>query len=191
MLLSLFMLIVGSIADLLALAFLIRFAMHWSPALFRSPFGNFIAAVTDWALLPARKLVPGLFGLDMASFVLAWLVQALHIALILAVTGLHGGTAVPAFGVAALAGLVEAIRLGIYLAMALIVISALLSWLNPYAPLAPAIHRLADLLLRPVRRVIPPIGNVDLSPLFVLLALQAALIVLGFGRAALLPFVAR
>ena len=62
MLLSLFMLIVGSIADLLALALLTRFAMQWAPSLYRSPLGNFVAAVTDWAVLPARKMVPGLLG---------------------------------------------------------------------------------------------------------------------------------
>ncbi len=188
MLLSLFMLIVGSAADLLALALLTRFAMQWAPTLYRSPLGNFIAAVTDWAVLPARRLVPGLFGLDMASFVLAWLAQSLYVGVLLGVTGLHGGTSIGALGVALVAGLVETLRLGVYLAMALIIVSAVFSWMSPHAAIAPAVHRLAEPLLRPFRRVIPLIGGVDLSPLFALLALQALLIVLGSARASLLPF---
>lgn len=189
MLLSLFTLVVGSLADLLALAFLVRFAMQWSPGLFRSPFGSFIAAATDWAVMPARKMVPGLFGQDMASLLLAWLAQTLYLALMLAVTGLHGGMSVGALGVAVIAGLVATLRLGILLAMAVILASAILSWVNPHAPVAPAIARLAEPLLRPVRRLIPPVGGVDLSPLVVLIGLQAVLIVIGHLRASLLPFI--
>lgn len=188
MLVSLFTLVVGSLADLLALAFLARFAMQWSPALFRSPFGRFVAAATDWAVIPARKVVPGLFGLDLASLVPGWLVQAIYVALFLGVAGFTGGMG-GTLGVAALAGLVETLRLGLYFAMAVIVVSAVLSWVNPHAPMAPAVTRLAEPLLRPVRRLVPPIGGVDLSPVFVLIGLQALLIVLGHMRGALLPLV--
>ena len=146
---------------------------------------------TDWAVLPARKMVPGLFGLDMASLVLAWLVQSIYIGVLLAITGLHGGMSVGALGIALIAGLIEALRLGVYLAMASIIISAVFSWMSPHAAIAPAVHRLAEPLLRPFRRVIPLVGGVDLSPLFALLVLQALLIVLGSVRAALLPFLIR
>lgn len=189
MLLSLFTLVVGSLADLLALAFLVRFAMQWSPGLFRSPFGSFIAALTDWAVIPVRKMVPGLFGQDMASLVLAWLVQTLYLALLLAITGLRGGMSVGALGVAVIAGLVATLRLGVLLAMAVIIASAILSWVNPRAPVAPALARLADPLLRPVRRLIPPVGGVDLSPLVVLIGLQAVLVLIGHLQASLLPFI--
>lgn len=188
MLVSLFTLVVGTLADLLALAFLARFAMQWSPGLFRSPFGRFVAAVTDWAVIPARKVVPGLFGLDLASLVPAWLVQATYIALFLGIAGLAGGgMGIGVLGIAAMAGLVETLRLGLYFAMAVIVASAVLSWVNPQAPLAPSITRLAEPLLRPVRRIVPPIGGVDLSPVFVLIGLQALLIMIGHLRGQLLP----
>ncbi|MBK7816061.1 MAG: YggT family protein [Rhodocyclaceae bacterium] len=127
----------------------------------------------------------------MASLVLAWLAQALYIGVLFAITGLHGGASIGALGVALIAGLVETLRLGVYLAMALIIISAVFSWVNPHAAIAPAVHRLAEPLLRPFRRVIPLGRRVDLSPLFALLALQALLIVLGSARASLLPFLIR
>lgn len=190
MLLSLFTLVVGTLADLLAFAFLARFAMQWARVSFRNPLGNFVIAITDWAVLPMRKLIPGLFGLDMASFLLAWLVQTLFVSVIIGAAGIYGGTTVTAFGMAILTGLIETLRLGIYIAMGVVIVAALLSWINPYAPLAPVFNQLAQPMLRPIQRLLPTIGGVDLSPLVVLLLLQVAQAVLGFGRTCLLPFVA-
>jgi YggT family protein len=187
-LLSLFNLVVGSLCDLLALGFLARFAMQWARAPFRNPLGRFVIAVTDWAVQPARKLLPGLFGLDLASFTLAWLVQSLFIAVVIGASGIHGGTTATALGIAVATGLIETLRLAVYLAMGAVIFAALLSWINPYAPLAPVFNLLTQPLLRPVQRILPTIGGVDLSPLVVLLALQVVLAVLGHARAALLPF---
>ncbi len=189
MLLSLFTLVVGSLADLLALAFLARFAMQWSPGLFRSPLGRFVAALTDWAVIPARKLVPGLFGLDLASLMPAWLVQAAYLVLFFGLAGFFGERGAGVIAIAAVAGLIETLRLGLYLAMAVIIAAAVLSWVNPHAPMAPAIARLAEPLLEPVRRIVPLVGGVDLSPLFVLIGLQALLIVLGHLRGMVVPLV--
>lgn len=189
MLAQLVVLILGTACDLLALAFLARFVLQWARAPFGNPLGRFVVAMTDWAVRPARKVVPGLFGLDLASLLLAWLVQSVYVSLVIGVTGMFASASAAAIGTAALAALVETLRLGVYLAMGVVIVSALLSWVNPYAPLAPVFHLLAQPLLRPAQRLIPPIGGVDLSPLVVLLGLQALLIVLGYGRVALMPFV--
>jgi YggT family protein len=188
MLLSLFTLVIGTICDLLALAFLARFAMQWLRVPFRNPLGRFVLALTDWAVLPVRKLVPGLFGLDLASLLLAWLVQAAFMSVVIGLSGVHGGATAAGFVAAALSGLVETLRLAVYLAMGVVILSAILSWVNPYSPVAPLINQLAEPMLRPFRRVIPPIGGVDLSPLVALLLLQVVLMLLGQARAALLPF---
>jgi YggT family protein len=191
MLLSLVTLILGTLCDFLSLAFLARFAMQWAHAPFRNPIGTFVMAVTDWAVRPIRKLVPGLFGLDLASLLLAWLVQSLYISLIIGASGLFGGTSTTALGAAALGGVVETLRLAVQLASGVVIVTALLSWINPYAPLAPVFNLLAQPLLRPVQRVLPAIGGIDLSPLVVLLILQAVLMVLSHWRASLLPFFVR
>lgn len=183
-------LVIGTLCDLLSFAFLARFVMQWQRVSFRNPVGTFVIAVTDWAVRPARKLVPGLFGLDLASFVLAWLVQTAWLSLVIGIAGLYGGTSFGGFAAAIAGGLLETFRLMVYLAVGVIIIAALLSWINPYAPLAPLFNQLASPLLRPVQRMIPPIGGLDLSPLFVLLALQALLIVLGHLRSTVLPFFA-
>jgi YggT family protein len=190
MLLSLFTLIVGTVCDLLTFAFLARFAMQWVRAPFRNPLGRFVLAVTDWAVLPVRKLVPGLFGLDLASLLLAWLVQTAFISIVIGASGIHGGATATGFGIAMLSGLVETLRLAIYLAMGVVIMSAVLSWVNPHAPIAPVFNQLASPLLRPFQRLIPLVGGVDLSPLAVLLLLQVTLRVLDQARVALLPLFA-
>jgi YggT family protein len=188
MLAQLLNLVLGTLCDLLSFAFLARFYMQWARAPFHNPIGHFIVVVTDWAVRPMRKLVPGLLGLDLASFLLAWLVQAVYLVLMIGVTSLYGGMSGGALGIALGIGLLETIRILIYLAIGLVIITALLSWINPYAPLAPFFNQLAAPLLRPAQRLIPPIGGLDLSPLLVLLALQALLIVLDHLRAGALPF---
>ncbi len=173
-------------ADFLAAAFLARFFLQWARASFRNPIGQFIFAVTDWAVRPARRIIPGLFGLDLACIVLAWLVQLGYLALAFALVSLGqavGGPGVPAL---MLAALVEVLRLSIHLAMLVVLVTALLSWINPHAPLAPFFFALARPMLAPFQRVIPPIGGIDLSPLVLLLLLQVLLMVLGSLRGA--PF---
>lgn len=66
----------------------------------------------------------------------------------------------------------------------------MLSWVNPHAPLAPLFHSLSRPFLRPFQRLIPPIANVDLSPLVLLLVLQVALMLLAWLRVLLIPLIA-
>jgi YggT family protein len=177
MLIEIFLLIVGTACDLLALAFLARFVMQWARLPFRNPVGQFVIAVTDWAVRPVRRLVPGLLGFDLASLLLAWLVQCVYLGLAAGLTGAVGSPA--AAGLVALAAALAILRLCIYLAMGVVIVAALLSWINPYAPMAPFFNALAAPLLRPFQRLIPPIGGVDLSPIALLLVLQVLLMVLN------------
>jgi len=167
--------------DFVAAMFLARFILQWARVSFRNPIGQFVIAVTDWAVLPARKLVPGLLGLDLASLLLAWLAQFAFLALAYGLAAL-GAPANPLLLMAA--ALVEVLRLAIHLAMLVVLVSAILSWVNPYAPLAPFFDQLSRPLLAPFRRVIPPLGGVDLSPLVLLIALQVLLMVLDGLRGA-------
>jgi YggT family protein len=167
------------VCDFAAAMFLARFILQWARVSFRNPIGQFVIAVTDWAVLPARKAVPGLFGLDLASLLLAWLAQLAFLALAYAMTplGLVAGGAGNMILLLASA-LVEVLRLVVHLAMLVVLVSAILSWVNPYAPLAPFFDQLSRPLLAPFRRFLPPIGGIDLSPLVLLLALQVLLMVL-------------
>lgn len=171
-------LLLGTAANLLAVAFLARLYAQWVRAPFRNPVGQFIVALTDWAVRPLRRVIPGLFGTDLASLFAAWLVQIAYLGIMAGLTGMLAVTPEAALTVAWLAT-VATLRMMVYLLMGVVIIAALLSWINPYSPLAPFFDLLARPLLGPVRRRMPALGGVDLSPLVVLLALEVVLVVLA------------
>ena len=160
---------------------LARFYLQLLGAPFRNPLGQFVIALTNWLVLPARRVIPGMFGLDLASFMLAWLIEALLVFLLYMLRGgsFAGGSGI-ALGIFFTLGLLELARCSLYLLIGVILIQAVISWISPYAPLAPLFNALSAPFLRPFRRLIPPIGNVDLSPLFVLVAAQLLLIPLEY-----------
>jgi YggT family protein len=160
---------------------LARFYLQLLRAPFRNPLGQFVTALTNWLVLPVRRLIPGMFGLDLASFLLAWLTEALLLFL-LHVLRAGGGGGAPGLvlGVFFSLALLELARFSLYLLIGVILIQAVISWVNPYAPLAPLFNALTGPFLRPFQRLIPPIGNVDLSPLFALVAAQLLLIPLEY-----------
>ncbi len=160
---------------------LARFYLQLLRAPFRNPLAQFVVALTNWLVLPARRVIPALFGLDLASFLLAWLVEVLLEFLLYSFGGGRtvGGASWVA-GVLFSMGLLELARLSLYMLIGVILIQAVISWVNPYAPLAPLFNTLTAPFLRPFRRLIPPIGNVDLSPLFALVAAQVLLIPLEY-----------
>lgn len=173
---------------LLTLMLLARFFMQWLRVPFHNQVGQFVLATTDWLVRPLRRFLPGLMGLDLASLLPAWLLQTLFVFVEFSLRGvpLGGHPAAVLLGLWGL-GLIELARMAIYLVFAVVLISALLSWVNPHAPAAGVFHRLADPFLRPFRRVIPLVANVDLSPLVLLLVLQIVLMVVSGLRGSFAP----
>jgi YggT family protein len=171
-------LLLGTAASLLAIAFLARTLLQMARAPFRNPLGQFIAALTNWAVLPLRRIIPGLFGIDLASVVAAWLVQFAYFGVMAGLTGGLDAGSNMLLGVLWLSFL-AVLRMAVYLLMAVVIIAALLSWINPHSPFAPLFDALARPMLNPVRRLLPTLGGVDLSPLVVLVLLQVVLVVLA------------
>jgi YggT family protein len=178
MLFQIISLLLGTFADILAVAFLARLWMQWARAPFRNPVGQTILTFTDWAVLPLRRIIPGLLGIDLASAFAAWLAQIAYFGVILGMTGLV--TLAPE-GVLAVAWIacIAVLLLFVYVLMGVVIVAALLSWINPYSPFGAVFDALSRPLLQPVRRLLPALGGIDLSPLVVLLLLQVALIVLA------------
>ena len=158
---------------LFALALLLRFFMQAVRVPARNPVSNFIAALTNFAVVPARRVIPGLWGYDLSSLVLAWLVELVLVIAVLSIKGyeLGGAVGAAAIGIALLAG-VNLLRLFIYIVMFTTFVQAILSWVSPYSPAMPILHSMTRPFLRVFQRRIPPIGGVDLSPLFVLVVCQ-------------------
>lgn len=180
MLINLLIFIGGTLVDFFCAALLIRFVMQAVRLTFINPLGRFILAVTEWCVRPVRRWIPRFRGVDISPLVLAWLIQCLW--LVVRISDM------PTFAITAVMGVatLEVLRLLLHLAMGIIIVSAVLSWVNPYAPLAPLFNALSRPLLRPLR-AIPPVGGVDISPLVLLLCLQIILGIIDSLRFGLLP----
>jgi YggT family protein len=163
---------------LLTLALLLRFYLQWVRAPYRNPLADFVNALTDFMVKPARRFIPGLWGLDLPTLLLAWLMQLLELLVVMQVRGFRFGAEVglAAIGLALLAA-IGVTKILIYIVLVATLLQAVLSWISPGSPIAPLLDAMTRPFLRIFRRRIPPIGNVDLSPLFLLVVCQLLLMV--------------
>jgi YggT family protein len=156
---------------------LLRFIMQWMRAPFRNPVGQAVTVLTDWAVKPVRKILPGYGGYDWASLVVAWVLQALWLAALMAISAqvsamLSGATA----GFIAAFAVIELVKAAIWIVIVAVFVQAVLSWVAPDGPLAGVLNALTFPLLMPIRRIIPPLGGaLDLSPLIVIVLAQLVL----------------
>ncbi len=174
--------------ELVATAFWLRFYMQLCRVPFGNPFAQFIVRVTGFAVRPLRRIVPGLFGLDWTSLILflsCEFIWAIGSHLLAGYPFLAAGAQVwPGFALLTLAASLSLIT---YIAMALVVIQALISWINPYSPAAPMFYALAGPMLKPFQRFIPPIAGIDITPMILLIVLQLLVLapIAGLKRYAL------
>ncbi|MFN0000270.1 MAG: YggT family protein [Burkholderiaceae bacterium] len=138
-----------------------------------NPFGPFIFALSDWLVLPLRRIVAPVGRWDSASLVAAYLLELVKVVLLWLLAGAHGAAAqMPLAALFGLAGMALSALSG------LVIVFALLSWVHAHSPMADIVDRLVSPLLAPIRRFIPLVGGVDLSPLALLVLLQIASIIL-------------
>lgn len=168
--------LIQSVCEFFAGVLLLRFWLQVTRAAGRNPLSSFAQALTNFAVLPARRMIPGLWGYDLATLVLAWLTLVIEALLMLLVRGAALDTGI-GIAVIFLMALVALLRLAVYFAIVAILLQAILSWVNPHSPLAPVADALTRPLLSPMRRIVPLVGMVDLSPLVALLLLQLILMV--------------
>ena len=164
-------LLVEVVFGLYLLAVLLRFLFQLARADFYNPISQFLVAFTNPLLKPLRRLIPGLYGIDLASLVLLLVLKCIELYLLL----LLGGVAVQWLPIVA-AATVDLLRLTLNVYFFAILIRVILSWFMPYGihqnPAGSLLVSLTEPLLRPARRLIPPIGGLDLSPIAVIVVLQ-------------------
>jgi len=159
-------------AGLLGGACLLRLYMQYQRIPFGNPVGRFIFALTDWIVLPLRRILPGYRRVDLSSLIAAYLFELAQYGILALMIG-RGYGAVP---VLALFGI---IRLAISGVIGLVIVYAILSWVQADSPIVDVIDRLTAPMLRPFRRLIPLVGGFDLSPLALLVVLQIAVIIVA------------
>lgn len=173
-------LLVETVFGFFVFLLLLRFYMQWLRASFRNPVGELVTGLTNWMVLPTRRVVPGLFGVDLSSLLLAWIAHALALFLVFSMRGfaLGGTPGIAATLILAIAA-IDLLRFSIYLLIGVVIVQVVLSWVSPYNPLSGVLDSLTRPFYSGFRRWIPPIGNIDLSPLFVVLLAEVALILVG------------
>jgi len=166
--------LIDTFFGLLTYAFLARFMMQALRAPFRNPVGPAVMALTDWAVKPVRRIVPGLRGVDWATLLLAWISQWLWL---LAVAYIGGTTfSAPVIGFFALFAVLELVKAAIWILIIAVIVQAILSWVAPDGPLSGLLNALTFRFLSPIRRRIPPLGGtLDLSALVFIVVAQLIL----------------
>lgn len=153
-------LLIETAAALLGVTLLLRVFINWVGLPGRNPVAQFVLALTDWMVRPLRKLIPAAGRLDTSSLLGAYFVAVLSILLVQLLF-----TSTVAWDRAAFGGMLRLVQWTLNGLFWLTVLYALLSWINPHAPIAPAIGMLMRPFLAPFRRFIPLVGGVDLSPM--------------------------
>lgn len=170
--------IINALTSLYLLVLLLRFWMPWLRADFRNPLAQGILRFTSPVVIPVRRLVPSFGRLDTATVLVAFVIQYLTVLLLLLILGRSAGIAA-----IALTSIVKLVVLSINLFVYAIFIRIILSWISQgsYNPATAIIITLTEPLLRPFRRIIPSMGGFDISPIFaVILLLAATIVVNGF-----------
>ena len=167
--------LVDTAFGIVAYAFLLRFTMQWLRAPFRNPLGQAVVALTDWAVKPVRRVVPGYKGLDGSTLLLAWVAQFAWLVTLELLGGRGAFDGATAMTLALLA-CVELVKATLWLLIIVVFAQAILSWTAPDGPFAGVLNALTFRFLAPIRRRVPPLGGtLDLSPLILIVALQLLL----------------
>jgi YggT family protein len=159
-------------AALVAGACLLRAYMQWCRAPFGNPIGEMVFALSNWLVLPLRKMLGnalGSSGLDGASVLAAYLIELIHYSLLWVLSGVYGPAGdLPVWALFALG------RLALSGLSGLVMFYVILSWLNPGSQAYGLLSRLCEPLLSPLRRILPLLGRLDLSPLALFVVLNIA-----------------
>lgn len=164
------MLLISSLGSIVLLIVMLRFILQLVRADFYNPISQFIVKFTSPILVPLRRIIPGYGGFDLASLLLAYFVQVLIIALIFWVTSQPSMPWV-SFLLWAPIGLLS-LMLNIYFwGLIIIVVS---SWIAPnsYNPALILINQIMEPAIRPIRRIMPDLGGIDLSPIILFLSIR-------------------
>ena len=176
--------LIDTVSGFFVFLLLARFHFQWLRVSFRSQIGEFVIVLTNWMVMPARRVIPGVAGFDLPTLLLAWVVQVATLALIQMLKGYDFSIA-PGLAAGIFSGLAlfDLLRFSLYILIFALIMQAVLSWTSPHSPLSTIFDAMVRPFLRPIRRFVPPISNIDLSPLVLLVLVQVILIPLAYGRA--------
>ena len=169
--------LVGTLIDLYVAAILLRLLLQWVRADFYNPLCQFLVKVTNPVLVPLRRVIPSIRRLDTASIVLMLALEVVNVWFI----NLISSNEMTFLQIVVF----SAIKLVMTLLVTyffLIIVAVIVSWIGQrmHHPAIPLVYQLTEPVLKPFRRIIPPIAGIDLSPLFALIAIRFLILLLGW-----------
>jgi len=167
--------LISTVIGLYIIIVLLRFLLQMVRADFYNPLSQFIVKATTPVLKPMRRIIPGLFGIDIASLLLAYSLQVIENILLFALKGISVN---PLFMLWYSIGSV--LTLLVYIYFFAILIQVIISWVSPgiYNPAIAIIHQISEPVMRPARKILPPFSGMDLSPILVFIALNILLMLI-------------
>lgn len=160
--------------DALLMILIMRVWLQWVKADFYNPLSQFIVKVSNPLVIPLRRVIPGLGGLDLATVLIAYVVATLKFVTLAALSGESLG--VLAFYI----GLLVLLKQAGFLLFIIMIIMAIMSWvLQGYNATLMVLSQLTEPFLNPIRKIIPNMGGLDLSMLFAFLAMNVINILLS------------
>lgn len=169
--------IISTFFDLYIFVLLLRFLFQIVRADYYNPISQLVVKITNPPLVPLRRLIPGLWGIDMACLILCLFVSLLKLIILFA---LQVGRFPDLLGLI-LWSLGDLTRMTIYVFFFAILVQVILSWVSPYGnhPLQSILYKLTTPIMRPFKRIIPPVGGFDISPIFAIILLQVLIILIA------------
>lgn len=179
--------VIRTLGSLYLMLVLLRFLFQLVRADYYNPISQFIAKATNPLLMPLRRVIPGFFGVDFAALVLALILQWILIQLVLVLAGY---------------GLLYPLRAVIWAAIGLmsmvlsiyfwgLIISIVASWVAPFSnnPALVLVRQLVEPIMTPFRKLIPPLGGIDITPIFAFMVLHVLnqYLVPALGRSVGMP----
>jgi YggT family protein len=160
--------LISTLFDLFLMVVLLRFWLQWAKADFYNPMSQFVVKATSFAVKPLRKIIPGFGGLDLASLLLAFIVAIAKISTLMLVI-YNTWAPQPVF----IQALITVLKEGLNLVFWVLIIRALLSWVSQgNNPIEAVFQQLTEPMLKPIRKVLPSMGGLDLSVLVLIIGIQ-------------------
>ena len=161
------------VLNTLSMMFLLRFVMQLFKTSFNNPIGQIVITLTDFAVKPARKIIPSWGKIDLSTLLLAFVAQLLLQLAMLWLSGFPMSVAPNAIWPSIIGlSIIGLIRAVLDLFFYAILLQAILSWVNPHTPISGVLESLTKPILAPIRRIVPMANGIDFSPIVALILLQ-------------------
>ncbi len=161
--------LISTVFGLYIIIVLLRFLLQIVRADFYNPLSQFIVKATTPVLNPIRRIIPGLFGIDIASLLLAYFLQVIENTLLFALKGISLSPILLFWH-----SIGSLLTLVLYIYFFAILVQVIISWVSPgtYNPATALIHHITEPIMRPARKILPPFSGFDLSPILVFVVLN-------------------